>query len=122
MKKWKLIHLALLCLWLSATVRSQAQSQSVDERFVEAMSALDMAPVLSSTGLFIDRVPSLIPLQLFDGAALNDSIRGNRAILLIAHGSIYGADLGTSPLIEPNSLISMLDAYEESDTVRLGAV
>jgi len=67
-------------------------------------------------------IHTLIPLQLFDGAAINDSIRGNRAMLLIAHGSIYGADLGTSPLIEPNSLVSMLDAYEQSDIVRLGAM
>ncbi len=80
MNKWKLFRWALLCLWLSAAARSQAQSQTADERFVEAMSALDMAPVQSSTGLFADRVPSIVPLELFRGRAISDTLRGSKSL------------------------------------------
>jgi hypothetical protein len=122
MNKWILIHLACLCLWLGVTVRSQAQSQTADERFVEAMSALDMAPIITSTGLFADRVPSIVPLHIFRGSAISDSLRGSRGLLLISHATMYGADLGSSPLPDPQTYRARLDHYEQSDTVVLGAM
>lgn len=43
--------LLILTVFLVLIVpRSYAQSQTVDERFIEAMSALDMTPVISGTG------------------------------------------------------------------------
>ncbi|MEZ4909488.1 MAG: hypothetical protein R2774_01370 [Saprospiraceae bacterium] len=56
------------------------------------MSALDMAPILSSTGLFADRVPSIIPLELFRGRAISDTLHGSRGLLFITQASMYGAD------------------------------
>jgi hypothetical protein len=122
MNKWILIHLACLCLWLSATVHSYAQLQTADERFVEAMSALDMAPIISSTGLFADRVPSIVPLHMFRGSSISDTLRGSRGLLLISHSTMYGADLGISSLPDPQTYLAKLDYYEQSDTVVLGAM
>ena len=119
MNKYSYIILVLLCLSIS---RLNAQSQTADERFIEAMSALDMTPVTAGTGLFLDRVPSVIPLHLFHGAAISDTLRGSRGLLLIAHASMYGADLGVSPLDAPDTYVAKLDHYTESDTVMLGAM
>lgn len=72
MKQLTIFYFVLLCLWLSPE-RFYAQSQSVDERFIEAMSALDMTPVISGTGIFLDKVPTIVPLHIFNGKVLSDT-------------------------------------------------
>ncbi|MCZ2100909.1 MAG: hypothetical protein LC107_05175 [Chitinophagales bacterium] len=45
--------LLILVVFIGLLVpRSYSQTQTVDERFIEAMSALDMTPVTSGTGIF----------------------------------------------------------------------
>lgn len=58
MNKYSYIILVLLYLSIS---RFNTQSQTAEGHFIEAMSALDMTPVTAGTGLFLDRVPSVMP-------------------------------------------------------------
>lgn len=115
--------LALLCHFVSLQL-AHAQSTTPEDRFEEAMSALDMIPIQNSTGIFYDRVPSYLPLYVFDGTSINDSIRGTGASTLMAYNMLSRAYLAdtNSPLLGTDSILHLHQHYEKGDTVMLSAI
>ena len=102
MRKMTFFVLALLCHFMSLQV-AHAQSTTPEYRFIEAMSDLDMAPIQQSTGIFYDRVPGYIPLYAFDGAAIDDSIRGTAPSTLLSYCMITNSSINDQFMKSPSS-------------------
>src|SRR5690606_1032051 len=116
MKKLYLALVAWLCLALAAT---NAQND-IEQQLLYMLSEVDTGPVRSETGIMADRVPNYVPIRLFDGKNVNDSLYATRENFIVSYAIIRNAHVDSLPLFSQDSLLQRLEYYEGKPLLPLG--
>ena len=117
MQKLILCIMALLCLMLS---RLSAQNQNPEAKLLDMLSTLDMTEIRASTGIFIDRVPSYVPLRHFKGSVVTDSTHVSPLAYNLAYDMLSLTHLGGSAMYPPDSIDAKVAKFVKAPVVHLG--
>ena len=116
MKKLFLAVLAWLCLAL-APMNAQ---NDIEQQLLYMLSDVDTEPVRKETGILTDRVPNYVPIRLFDGKIIHDSLFATRENFILSYAILRNAHVGTLPVFSQDSLLHRLEYYEGKPLVPLG--
>lgn len=116
MKKLFLAVLAWLCIAL-APMNAQ---NDIEQQLLHMLSEVDTEPVRKENGILSDRVPNYVPIRLFDGKIIHDSLYATRENFILSYAIIRNAYLDTLPVFSQDSLLRRLEYYEGKPLMPLG--
>ncbi len=120
MKNLTFFVLAILCLHLTSLRAQQAAEDDLEAIVEQALATLDYSEV--PTGILYEKIPTYLPLPLFDGSTVADSIALIKERYLIAYGMLDRAHTATSPMLPVDALWEIADSLENSDTISLSVL
>lgn len=116
MKKLFLAILAWLCLAL-APMNAQ---NDIEQKLLYMLSDVDTEPIRKETGILTDRVPNYVPLRLYDGKIIHDSLFVTRENFILSYAILRNAHVDALPVFSQDSLLKRLEYYEGKPLMPLG--
>lgn len=117
----KTLYIFLLMLSSLSILQAQVPDSTLEDKIFTVLSELDYSSI--QTGIHIDRSPSWVPIELYDGTWSTDSLKSSWNIFHFMYSQLAWAQVNSSAFAPMDSVMNHnMQHLKNQDTTIIGGI